>query len=367
MIIWKYMIQKIKQKYLVIKQKSYGGYFDLDNKLIEISNLTELTSKTDFWNDVVSANEVIAKLNNLKSYNDKMSELKKKVNNLKEDLEIYKEDNSFENLIEEEIIELEKSIEELELLTLLNDEFDKNNCVLEIHSGAGGTESNDWVNMLLRMYTRWCEKNNFKYELIDKEPGEEVGLKSVSINVKGEYAYGYLKCEKGVHRLVRISPFDSNKRRHTTFASVEVTPDFDRKIEIDLKEEDLRIDVYRSSGAGGQGVNTTDSAVRVTHIPTKTVVTCQNERSQIKNKEKAIELLKNKLYLMKVEEQKESLKELRGTKMDINFGSQIRSYVMHPYSMVKDHRTNYETSNVNGVLDGDINKFIESYLKEVIK
>ena len=296
-----------------------------------------------------------------------MSELKKKVNNLKEDLEIYKEDNSFENLIEEEIIELEKSIEELELLTLLNDEFDKNNCVLEIHSGAGGTESNDWVNMLLRMYTRWCEKNNFKYELIDKEPGEEVGLKSVSINVKGEYAYGYLKCEKGVHRLVRISPFDSNKRRHTTFASVEVTPDFDRKIEIDLKEEDLRIDVYRSSGAGGQGVNTTDSAVRVTHIPTKTVVTCQNERSQIKNKEKAIELLKNKLYLMKVEEQKESLKEIRGTKMDINFGSQIRSYVMHPYSMVKDHRTNYETSNVNGVLDGDINKFIESYLKEVIK
>ena len=296
-----------------------------------------------------------------------MSELKKKVNNLKEDLEIYKEDNSFENLIEEEIIELEKSIEELELLTLLNDEFDKNNCVLEIHSGAGGTESNDWVNMLLRMYTRWCEKNNFKYELIDKEPGEEVGLKSVSINVKGEYAYGYLKCEKGVHRLVRISPFDSNKRRHTTFASVEVTPDFDKKIEIDLKEEDLRIDVYRSSGAGGQGVNTTDSAVRVTHIPTKTVVTCQNERSQIKNKEKAIELLKNKLYLMKVEEQKESLKEIRGTKMDINFGSQIRSYVMHPYSMVKDHRTNYETSNVNGVLDGDINKFIESYLKEVIK
>ena len=296
-----------------------------------------------------------------------MSELKKKVNNLKEDLEIYKEDNSFENLIEEEIIELENSIEELELLTLLNDEFDKNNCVLEIHSGAGGTESNDWVNMLLRMYTRWCEKNNFKYELIDKEPGEEVGLKSVSINVKGEYAYGYLKCEKGVHRLVRISPFDSNKRRHTTFASVEVTPDFDRKIEIDLKEEDLRIDVYRSSGAGGQGVNTTDSAVRVTHIPTKTVVTCQNERSQIKNKEKAIELLKNKLYLMKVEEQKESLKEIRGTKMDINFGSQIRSYVMHPYSMVKDHRTNYETSNVNGVLDGDINKFIESYLKEVIK
>ena len=296
-----------------------------------------------------------------------MSELKKKVNNLKERLEIYKEDNSFENLIEEEIIELEKSIEELELLTLLNDEFDKNNCVLEIHSGAGGTESNDWVNMLLRMYTRWCEKNNFKYELIDKEPGEEVGLKSVSINVKGEYAYGYLKCEKGVHRLVRISPFDSNKRRHTTFASVEVTPEFDDKIQIDIKEEDLKIDVYRSSGAGGQSVNTTDSAVRITHIPTETVVTCQNERSQLKNKEKAMQLLKNKLYLMELEAQKEELKEIRGSKMDINFGSQIRSYVMHPYSMVKDHRTDCETSNVNDVLDGNINMFIESYLREVVR
>ncbi len=296
-----------------------------------------------------------------------MSLLKKNIENIKEDIEIYKLDSSFENIIEDEIKSLEVEIEELELLTLLNDEFDKNNCVLEIHSGAGGTESNDWVNMLLRMYTRWCEKNNFKYELIDKEPGEEVGLKSVSISVKGEYAYGYLKCEKGVHRLVRISPFDSNKRRHTTFASVEVTPEFDNKIEIEINEADLRIDVYRSSGAGGQGVNTTDSAVRITHIPTKTVVTCQNERSQIKNKEKAMELLKNKLYLKKIEEQKESLKEIRGSKMDINFGSQIRSYVMHPYSMVKDHRTNYETSDVNGVLDGDINKLIESYLREVVR
>ena len=344
-----------------------GGYFDLDNKLIEIDKLTKETEDINFWNDQDSANKVISKLNELRSQNDKMSQLKKDLNNLKEDLEIYKLDNSFESIIEDEIINLENNIEELELLTLLNDEFDKNNCVLEIHSGAGGTESNDWVNMLLRMYTRWFEKEGYKYEILDKEPGEEVGLKSVSISVKGEYAYGYLKCEKGVHRLVRISPFDSNKRRHTTFASVEVTPEFDNKIEIEINEADLRIDVYRSSGAGGQGVNTTDSAVRITHIPTKTVVTCQNERSQIKNKEKAMELLKNKLYLKKIEEQKESLKEIRGSKMDINFGSQIRSYVMHPYSMVKDHRTNYETSDVNRVLDGDLNKLIESYLREVVR
>lgn len=248
----------------------------------------------------------------------------------------------------------------------MSGEFDKNNCVLEIHSGAGGTESCDWVNMLYRMYTRWCDKNNYKYELIDKEPGEEVGLKSISILVKGLYAYGYLKSEKGVHRLVRISPFDSNSRRHTTFASVEITPEFDDKIEVEIKEEDLKIDVYRSSGAGGQSVNTTDSAVRITHLPTKTVVTCQNERSQIKNKEKALQLLKNKLYLIKVEEKEQELKNLRGTKMEINFGSQIRSYVMHPYSMVKDHRTNTENTNVSVVMDGDINMFIEAYLKEVV-
>ena len=274
-------------------------------------------------------------------------------------------DNELKEIVEIDLESIEKEISDFELLTLLNKEFDKNNCVLEIHSGAGGTESCDWVNMLYRMYTRWCDKNSYKYEVIDKEPGEEVGLKSISILIKGEYAYGYLKSEKGVHRLVRISPFDSNKRRHTTFASVEITPEFDDKIEIELKEEDLKIDVYRSSGAGGQSVNTTDSAVRITHLPTKTVVTCQNERSQIKNKEKALQLLKNKLYLIKVEEKEQELKNLRGTKMEINFGSQIRSYVMHPYSMVKDHRTNVETSSVNKVLDGEIDLFINANLKVV--
>jgi len=301
-------------------------------------------------------------------YRDKINYFNESLSNKVEEIELLKmeSDNELKEIVELDLESLEKEINDFELLTLLNGEFDKNNCVLEIHSGAGGTESCDWVSMLYRMYTRWCDKNNYKYELIDKEPGEEVGLKSISILIKGVYAYGYLKSEKGVHRLVRISPFDSNKRRHTTFASVEITPEFDDKIEVEIKEEDLKIDVYRSSGAGGQSVNTTDSAVRITHLPTKTVVTCQNERSQIKNKEKALQLLKNKLYLIKVEEKEQELKNLRGTKMEINFGSQIRSYVMHPYSMVKDHRTNTENTNVSAVMDGDINMFIESYLKEVV-
>ena len=301
-------------------------------------------------------------------YKDKINYFNESLSNKVDEIELLKmeTDNELKEIVELDLESLEKEISDFELLTLLNGEFDRNNCVLEIHSGAGGTESCDWVSMLYRMYTRWCDKNNYKYELIDKEPGEEVGLKSISILIKGVYAYGYLKSEKGVHRLVRISPFDSNSRRHTTFASVEIIPEFDDKIEVEIKEEDLKIDVYRSSGAGGQSVNTTDSAVRITHLPTKTVVTCQNERSQIKNKEKALQLLKNKLYLIKVEEKEQELKNLRGTKMEINFGSQIRSYVMHPYSMVKDHRTNTENTNVTAVMDGDINMFIESYLKEVV-
>lgn len=348
---------------------SFGGYFDLENKIVEISNLEKEIELEDFWNDQKHASETISKINSLKVYRDKIYTFKKMLNDKEEEIELLKleYDSELSEIIETDLTSLEKEISDFELFTLLNKEFDKNNCVLEIHSGAGGTESCDWVNMLYRMYTRWCEQNNYKYELIDKEPGEEVGYKSISILIKGDYAYGYLKCEKGIHRLVRISPFDSNKRRHTTFASVEVTPEFDDKIEVDLKEEELKIDVYRSSGAGGQSVNTTDSAVRVTHLPTKTVVTCQNERSQIKNKEKAIQLLKNKLYLIKMEEKELELKNLRGERKDINFGSQIRSYVMHPYSMVKDHRTNVENTNVNAVMDGDINMFIEAYLREVVK
>jgi peptide chain release factor 2 len=265
--------------------------------------------------------------------------------------------------LEESVTKLNEEVEQLNLLLLLNGPYDKNDCILEVHSGAGGTEACDWAMMLYRMYTRYCEKNNFKYEVIDYQDGEEAGIKSASIRVKGTNAYGYLKNEKGVHRLVRLSPFDSNNRRHTSFASVEVTPEIEQDNTIEIEEKDLKIDVYRSTGAGGQSVNTTDSAVRITHLPTKIVVTCQNERSQIQNREQALKVLKSKLLLKKLEEQEAELNKLKGNQMNIEFGSQIRSYVMHPYSMVKDHRTNEETSNVGKVLDGDINIFIESNLK----
>ena len=258
---------------------------------------------------------------------------------------------------------IDTRVSELNTLLLLNGPYDKNDCILDIHPGAGGTESCDWASMLYRMYLRWCEKKNYKVTILDYQDGDEAGIKSVSLLIKGEYAYGYLKNEKGIHRLVRLSPFDSNNRRHTSFASIEVTPEIEQDTSIEIDEKDLKIDVYRSTGAGGQGVNTTDSAVRITHLPTKIVVTCQNERSQIQNKEQALRVLKNKLLVKKLEEQEEELNKIKGIQRNIDFGSQIRSYVMHPYSMVKDHRTNYETSNVSKVLDGDIDEFIESNLK----
>lgn len=258
---------------------------------------------------------------------------------------------------------IEQKTEEVSLLLLLDGPYDKNDCILEIHPGAGGTESCDWALMLYRMYTRWCEKKGYKVEILDYQDGEEAGIKNASLRVKGHNAYGYLKNEKGVHRLVRLSPFDSNNRRHTSFASIEVTPEIEQDNDIEIDEKDLKIDVYRSTGAGGQGVNTTDSAVRITHLPTKIVVTCQNERSQIQNKEQALKVLKNKLLVKKLEEQENALNEIKGDQANINFGSQIRSYVLHPYSMIKDHRTNIETSNTTKVLDGDIDIFIDSNLK----
>lgn len=271
----------------------------------------------------------------------------------------------FSNISKDMKLAREK-LEDLRLLLLLNGKYDSQNCILEIHPGAGGTESCDWALMLYRMYTRWCEGKNYKIEVLDYQAGEEAGLKSVSFLIKGINAYGYLKREKGIHRLVRLSPFDSNNRRHTSFASIEVTPDIKKEIDIVLDEKDLRIDVYRSTGAGGQGVNTTDSAVRVTHLPSKIVVTCQNERSQIQNKEHALQVLKTKLLLLEEEKQEQELNQIKGSQRNIDFGSQIRSYVMHPYSLVKDHRTNVETSNVSKVLDGDIDLFIESSLRRGI-
>ena len=275
------------------------------------------------------------------------------------------DDKEIFSLIETENVEIKKELEELEINILLNGPYDKLNAVLELHSGAGGTEACDWANMLYRMYMRWCEKKGYKTEVIDIQDGDEAGIKSASIIVKGINVYGYLKNEKGVHRLVRLSPFDSNNRRHTSFASVDVTPLFENDdIDIEINPNDLRIDVYRSSGCGGQGVNTTDSAVRITHLPTKIVVTCQNERSQIQNKERAMEVLKNKLYQLAIEKRDQNLKEIKGNVMDINFGSAMRSYVMHPYSLVKDNRTSTETSNVLKVLDGDIDMFINDNLKK---
>ena len=296
---------------------------------------------------------------------EQLKQLKKKILDNTEMLDILEndQDEELEKLLENDVISIENEIEKLNLLLLLSGPYDKLDCILEVHSGAGGTEACDWALMLYRMYSRWAEKKKYKLELLDYQDGEEAGIKSVSMLVKGTNAYGYLKTEKGVHRLVRLSPFDSSNRRHTSFASVEVTPEIDQDNTIEIDEKDLKIDVYRSSGCGGQGVNTTDSAVRITHLPTKIVVTCQNERSQIQNKEQAMKVLRSKLLLKKLEEQTRQMDALKGNQMNIEFGSQIRSYVMHPYSMVKDHRTNEETSNVNRVLDGDIDLFIESNLK----
>ena len=267
--------------------------------------------------------------------------------------------SEFESLYKE----TEKNIKEQETLTYLSGKFDNNASIFEIHAGAGGTESCDWAMMLSRMYTKYFNKKGYTYELIDEQPGEEAGIKSITYIVRGTFSYGYLKNEKGVHRLVRLSPFDSNNRRHTSFAAVDVIPEFDENVDVEIKDADIRIDVYRSSGAGGQGVNTTDSAVRVTHIPTGIVVTCQNERSQIKNKETALKVLKSKLYQIKIKEQQDKINSIKSDHSGIEFGSQIRSYVLHPYSMIKDHRTGYETSNVNKVLDGNLDGFIESNLK----
>ena len=303
----------------------------------------------------------------LKNLTQDIKKLKEDTENNLELIELLlveKDDELLQNL-ELDIKNETKQLEKLSVLLLLNGPYDKNNCTLEIHSGAGGTEACDWANMLYRMYLRYCEKKGYKVEVLDYQEGEEVGIKSVTIEIKGLNAYGYLKGEKGVHRLVRLSPFDAANKRHTSFASIDIIPEFDNTINVDINEKDLKIDVYRSSGKGGQGVNTTDSAVRITHLPTKTVVTCQNERSQIQNKETAMKMLKAKLYVIEQEKKNQELNAIKGNYQNIEFGSQIRSYVMHPYSMVKDHRTNTETSNVSKVLDGDIDLFIESYLKGV--
>lgn len=321
---------------------------------------------SDFWSDRVSSEKVISELNYLKKQLNDIEQYKKNIENDIETLELLKlePDSELLDILSIQQEKLGQDLNHLEVDLLLDGPYDHGDAMIEIHSGAGGTEACDWALMLKRMYLRWCDLKGYKYELVDEQPGEETGIKSSVLLIHGINSYGYLKNEKGVHRLIRISPFDSNSRRHTSFASVDITPLFENKdINIEINDIDLRIDVYRSSGCGGQGVNTTDSAVRITHLPTKIVVTVQNERSQIQNKEKALEILKSKLYQLEIEKREKNLRELKGDLKDINFGSQTRSYIMHPYSMVKDHRTNVETSNVSKVLDGDIDIFITANLK----
>ena len=343
----------------------FGGHFDVSGKKNKIKELESITLDINFWNDRDNANNVINELNGLKDITGRIENVLKNIDSNLEIIELLLAENDEELLhnVEEEIKKICKDIDDLEIYLLLSGPFDKNNCILEIHAGAGGTEACDWADMLFRMYLRYLEKNHFKYEVLSYLDGDEVGLKSASISVTGNFAYGYLKGEKGVHRLVRLSPFDASHKRHTSFASVDVTPEFNNDVDIKIDEKDLKIDVYKSSGAGGQHVNRTESAVRITHLPTKIVVTCQNQRSQLQNKETCMNVLRGKLKLLELEKQQNMMNNIKGENTNIEFGSQIRSYVMHPYSLVKDHRTNYETSNVNKVMDGEIDDFIEKYLK----
>lgn len=322
----------------------------------------------NFWDDPQAAQKVINETNGIKEYVIGFEELEERLENLEVSYELVKEEQDQELFqdLEEELTVFRTDINQFELQMLLSEPYDANNALLEIHPGAGGTESQDWASMLLRMYQRWAEAKNFKVETLNYLPGDEAGIKSVTLNIKGHNAYGYLKAEKGVHRLVRISPFDSSGRRHTSFASCDVMPEFDDDVEVDLKTEDIKVDTYRASGAGGQHVNTTDSAIRITHIPTNVIVTCQSERSQIKNRATAMKMLKSKLYQLEIQKQQQELDDIRGEQKEIGWGSQIRSYVFHPYSMVKDHRTNLDIGNVQGVMDGDINPFIDAYLRSQI-
>lgn len=319
----------------------------------------------DFWDNVAESQQVTKELKNLKDTLDRYNNLVTAYEDIETLIEMAEEENDSDLLgeIEQEFAQFKKDFEELRIETLLSGEFDENNAVINIHAGAGGTESCDWTEMLYRMYTRWAEKKGFTIEVLDYLEGDEAGIKSVTFQVNGLHAYGYMKSEKGVHRLVRISPFNAAGKRQTSFAAVDVMPELDDNIEVDINDDDLRIDTYRSSGAGGQHINKTSSAVRITHIPTGVVVQCQNERSQHSNKDKAMKMLMSKLYLIKQQENLEKISDIRGEVTDNGWGSQIRSYVLQPYTMVKDNRTGCESGNAQAVLDGDIDSFINAYLK----
>lgn len=344
---------------------SLGGLFDLDANKERIQALEEKMTATDFWNDQDEAQKVINETNVIKLFVGTFETIAGNYEDLDVLYEMVKEENDpdLHEELDQGVVSLRDEINEFELEMLLSGPYDANNAILELHPGAGGTESQDWASQLLRMYQRWAEKKKFSVETLNYLPGDEAGVKSVTLLIKGHNAYGYLKAEKGVHRLVRISPFDSSGRRHTSFVSCDVTPEILDDIDIEVRSEDLKIDTYRSSGAGGQHVNVTDSAVRLTHLPTGVIVTCQSERSQIKNRETAMKMLKSKLYQMEIERQQEELSDIRGEQKEIGWGSQIRSYIFHPYSMIKDHRTNLDVGNVQSVMDGDIDQFIDVYLR----
>ena len=346
----------IIKRYLDIKK-----YIDIDSIDIKISELEKLTADKDFWNNAPHAKSTLQSISSLKNRKSFLKNLESKHEELKICNEIIESD-SIENDYIEILNDFTHMVEDFELKNILNDKDDGRNAIVTIHPGAGGTESQDWAEMLYRMYSRWVDKKDFKTKILDYQPGDEAGIKDVSFEVVGDYAYGYLKSERGVHRLVRISPFDSNGKRHTSFASVFVCPIVEDDFDVEINDKDLRIDTYRASGAGGQHVNKTDSAVRITHLPTNIIVQCQNERSQLNNKNTAMKILKSKLYQKTLDEKNQNLKELSDSKKEIAWGSQIRSYVFHPYNLIKDHRTDAQTSNINSVLDGSIDGFIKEYL-----
>jgi len=344
-------------------------HFDIAKLASELSDLEAQTSNPDFWSDSSKSGKVLQSIKIIKNKKETYERIESELNNLIDmnELLLIENDDDMASDLVSSTASISKEIDNIEVATLLSDKYDINNAIVTIHPGAGGTESQDWAEMLYRMYTRWANSNGYTVQELDYLDGDEAGLKSVTFLISGDFAYGYMKCEKGVHRLVRISPFDAGGRRHTSFASVEVLPEITEDIEIDINPDDLRVDTYRASGAGGQHINKTSSAVRITHIPTNTVVACQTERSQIQNRETAMKMLKSKLLALKEQEQKEKIDDLKGEQKDIAWGSQIRSYVFCPYTLVKDHRTNYEVGNVQNVMDGDLNEFMISYLKWLIK
>lgn len=347
----------------------WGLHFDVARLNNEIEELEQKCAEPGFWDNIENTQKVLQKVKSLKDKVETYNKLVQEWEDLKtlNELGMEENDESVANEIGTGLKKLKSELQKLKLQTLLTGPYDKNNAILTFHAGAGGTEAQDWVQMLFRMFTRWGEQKGYEVKILDMLDGEEAGIKSVTFQVSGENAYGYLKGEKGVHRLVRISPFDSSGRRHTSFASLEVMPELDDDIVVEINMEDLRIDTYRASGAGGQHINKTDSAIRLTHLPTGVVVSCQTERSQFQNKETAMKMLKSKLMVLKEREQKEKIEDLKGVQLDIAWGSQIRSYVFCPYTMVKDHRTNYEMGDVNSVMDGEIDGFINAYLSSELE